>query len=124
MIKVVDLTRKGFINGDISTVMSPRTVLHWAENTDIFKDKGYAFKITFFNKCDDLEKKISLNIIKDVLVKTCQSLQLMFLLKWKKKKEKLEDFKTAISSTIRSLSNSQKLKFFLEVTQQNQIKIQ
>ena len=58
MIKVADLTRKGFINGDISTVMSPRTVLHWAENTEIFKDKGYAFRITFLNKCDDLEKKI------------------------------------------------------------------
>ena len=47
MIKVADLTRKGFINGDISTVMSPRTVLHWAENTEIFKDKGYAFRTTF-----------------------------------------------------------------------------
>jgi len=58
MIKVADLTRKGFVNGDISTVMSPRTVLHWAENTDIFKDKGYSFRITFLNKCDDLEKKI------------------------------------------------------------------
>ena len=58
MIKVADLTRKGFINGDISTVMSPRTVLHWAENTSIFKDQGYAFRITFLNKCDELEKKI------------------------------------------------------------------
>ena len=58
MIKVADLTRKGFINGDISTVMSPRTVLHWAENTGIFKDQGYAFRITFLNKCDELEKKI------------------------------------------------------------------
>jgi len=58
MIKVADLTRKGFINGDISTVMSPRTVLHWAENTSIFKDQGYAFRVTFLNKCDDLEKKI------------------------------------------------------------------
>ena len=58
MIKVADLTRKGFINGDISTVMSPRTVLHWAENTSIFKDKGYAFRVTFLNKCDELEKKI------------------------------------------------------------------
>ena len=56
--KVADLTRKGFVNGDISTVMSPRTVLHWAENADIFKDQGYAFRITFLNKCDDLEKKI------------------------------------------------------------------
>ena len=58
MIKVADLTRKGFMNGDISTVMSPRTVLHWAENMSIFKDKGYAFRVTFLNKCDDLEKKI------------------------------------------------------------------
>tara|TARA_B100000787_G_scaffold126882_1_gene96013 strand:+ start:132 stop:1112 length:981 start_codon:yes stop_codon:yes gene_type:complete len=58
MIKVADLTRKGFINGDISTVMSPRTVLHWAENTTIFKDHGYAFRLTFLNKCDETEKKI------------------------------------------------------------------
>ena len=58
MIKVADLTRKGFINGDISTVMSPRTILHWAENYDIFKDAGYSFRVTFLNKCDDLEKSI------------------------------------------------------------------
>jgi cobaltochelatase CobS len=58
MIKVADLTRKGFINGDISTVMSPRTVLHWAENTKIFNDHGYAFRVTFLNKCDEIEKKI------------------------------------------------------------------
>ena len=58
MIKVADLTRKGFVNGDISTVMSPRTVFHWAENSEIFKDTGYAFRVTFLNKCDDLEKNI------------------------------------------------------------------
>ena len=58
MIKVADLSRKGFVNGDISTVMSPRTVLHWAENSTIFKDHGYAFRLTFLNKCDDTEKKI------------------------------------------------------------------
>ena len=58
MIKVADLTRKGFVNGDISTVMSPRTVLHWAENAKIFNDHGYAFRLTFLNKCDDTEKKI------------------------------------------------------------------
>ena len=56
MIKVASLTRKGFIAGDISTVMSPRTVLHWAENTEIFKDTGYAFRVTFLNKCDEIEK--------------------------------------------------------------------
>ena len=58
MIKVASLTRKGFIAGDISTVMSPRTILYWAENNEIFKDTGYAFRITFLNKCDDLEKNI------------------------------------------------------------------
>jgi cobaltochelatase CobS len=58
MIKVASLTRKGFISGDISTVMSPRTVLHWAENFEIFKDTGYAFRVTFLNKCDQLEKSI------------------------------------------------------------------
>ena len=56
MIKVASLTRKGFIAGDISTVMSPRTVLHWAENLEIFKDIGYAFRVTFLNKCDETEK--------------------------------------------------------------------
>ena len=58
MIEVADLSRKGFMNGDISTVMSPRTVMHWAENTSIFKDRGYAFRVTFLNKCEELEKKI------------------------------------------------------------------
>ncbi len=52
MIKVASLTRKGFIAGDISTVMSPRTVIHWAENSSIFKDTGYAFRLTFLNKCE------------------------------------------------------------------------
>mgnify|MGYP006207526511 FL=1 len=58
MIKVATLTRKGFMAGDISTVMSPRTVLHWAENSEIFKETGYAFRVTFLNKCDEVEKNI------------------------------------------------------------------
>ena len=58
MIKVASLTRKGFVSGDISTVMSPRTVMHWAENNLIFKDIGYSFRVTFLNKCDDVEKNI------------------------------------------------------------------
>ena len=58
MIKVASLTRKGFIAGDISTVMSPRTVIFWCQNTQIFKDIGYAFRLTFLNKCDDTEKNI------------------------------------------------------------------
>ena len=58
MIKVATLTRKGFIAGDISTVMSPRTVLHWVENSEIFKVIGYGFRVTFLNKCDEIEKNI------------------------------------------------------------------
>jgi cobaltochelatase CobS len=58
MIKVASLTRRGFIAGDISTVMSPRTVINWASNSRIFSDTGYAFRVTFLNKCDDLEKNI------------------------------------------------------------------
>ncbi|MFC4350535.1 cobaltochelatase subunit CobS [Fodinicurvata halophila] len=56
MVAVADLTRSGFINGDISTVMSPRTVLTWAENAEIFKDVGFAFRVTFLNKCDEIER--------------------------------------------------------------------
>ena len=56
MIKVAELSRKGFMNGDISAVMSPRTVLYWAENVNIFRVTGYAFRITFLNKCDEIEK--------------------------------------------------------------------
>ena len=56
MVRVADLTRSAFINGDISTVMSPRTVLTWAENGDIFNDIGFAFRVTFLNKCDELER--------------------------------------------------------------------
>ncbi len=56
MVRVADLTRSAFINGDISTVMSPRTVLTWAENAEIFGDLGFAFQVTFLNKCDELER--------------------------------------------------------------------
>jgi len=58
MVSVADLTRKGFINGDVSVVMSPRTVLTWAENSEIFGDVGFAFRVTFLNKCDELERPI------------------------------------------------------------------
>ncbi len=58
MVAVADLTRSGFINGDVSVVMSPRTVLTWAENAEIFGDVGFAFRLTFLNKCDELERPI------------------------------------------------------------------
>ena len=58
MVSVADLTRKGFINGDVSIVMSPRTVLTWAQNAEIFGDVGFAFRVTFLNKCDELERPI------------------------------------------------------------------
>jgi len=58
MVTVADLTRTAFMNGDLSTVMSPRTVINWANNTEIFNDVGYAFRLTFLNKCDELERQI------------------------------------------------------------------
>jgi cobaltochelatase CobS len=58
MVRVADLSRQGFINGDISTVMSPRTVLTWAENATIFNDVGFAFRLTFLNKCDETERSV------------------------------------------------------------------
>tara|TARA_R110002096_G_scaffold120749_2_gene261539 strand:- start:4514 stop:5485 length:972 start_codon:yes stop_codon:yes gene_type:complete len=57
MVTVADLTRNAFMNGDISTVMSPRTVIAWAQNTNIFNDVGFAFRLTFLNKCDELERE-------------------------------------------------------------------
>jgi cobaltochelatase CobS len=58
MVRVADLTRNAFINGDLSTVMSPRTVITWAENAEIFRDVGFAFRLTFLNKCDELERTL------------------------------------------------------------------
>ncbi|WP_404381016.1 cobaltochelatase subunit CobS [Caenispirillum salinarum] len=58
MVAVADMTRAGFINGDISTVMSPRTVLTWAENAEIFGDVAFAFRLTFLNKCDETERPV------------------------------------------------------------------
>ncbi|TVR99428.1 MAG: cobaltochelatase subunit CobS [Rhodospirillales bacterium] len=58
MVNLADLTRAGFVNGDISTVMSPRTVITWAENAEIFGDVGVGFRLTFLNKCDEVERPI------------------------------------------------------------------
>ena len=57
MVKVADLTRTAFMNGDLSTVMSPRTVISWAQNAEIFRNIGYAFRLSFINKCDELERQ-------------------------------------------------------------------
>ena len=58
MVRVADLTRNAFMNGDLSTVMSPRTVMMWAENAEIFGDVGFGFRLTFINKCDELERPL------------------------------------------------------------------
>jgi cobaltochelatase CobS len=58
MVRVADLTRAAFMNGDLSTVMSPRTVITWAENAEIFGDLAFAFRVTFLNKCDELERPL------------------------------------------------------------------
>ncbi|WP_340110251.1 cobaltochelatase subunit CobS [Pikeienuella sp. HZG-20] len=57
MVTVADLTRSAFMNGDLSTVMSPRTVIAWADNAAIFHDIGFAFRVSFLNKCDELERQ-------------------------------------------------------------------
>ena len=56
MVRMADLTRKGFMAGDLSTVMSPRTVITWAENAAIFGDMTLAFRLTFLNKFDEVER--------------------------------------------------------------------
>ena len=58
MVQLANLTRQGFINGDLSTVMSLRTVINWSRNVEIFSDVAYAFKVTFVNRCDELERPI------------------------------------------------------------------
>jgi cobaltochelatase CobS len=58
MVELADLTRSGFMNGDVSTVMSPRTVIIWGENAQIFGDLGFAFRLTFLNKCDEVERPV------------------------------------------------------------------
>ena len=58
MVSVADMTRKAFMNGEISTVMSPRTVINWALNTEIFHNIGFAFRLTFLNKCDEAERPV------------------------------------------------------------------
>lgn len=58
MVELANLTRAGFMSGDISTVMSPRTVITWAENSNIFNDRGFAFRVTFLNKCDEHERPL------------------------------------------------------------------
>tara|TARA_R110000868_G_scaffold22354_46_gene91730 strand:- start:5109 stop:6119 length:1011 start_codon:yes stop_codon:yes gene_type:complete len=58
MVRLADLTRSAFINGDLSTVMSPRTVITWAENANIFGELAFAFQVTFLNKCDELERPL------------------------------------------------------------------
>jgi cobaltochelatase CobS len=58
MVRIADLTRNAFMQGDLSTVMSPRTVITWAQNAEIFGDLGFAFRLTFLNKCDELERPV------------------------------------------------------------------
>jgi len=58
MVRVADMTRSAFVNGDLATVMSPRTVITWAENAEIFGDVGHSFRLTFLNKCDELERAL------------------------------------------------------------------
>ena len=67
MVRVADLTRNAFMAGDLSTVMSPRTVITWAENAEIFGDIGFAFRLTFLNKCDELERPSGRGVLSTLL---------------------------------------------------------
>ncbi len=58
MVALAELTRSGFVNGDLSTVMSPRTVIIWAENVLLFEDVGFAFRLSYLNKCDEIERPV------------------------------------------------------------------
>ena len=69
MVKVADLSRSAFINGDISTVMSPRTVISWAQNALIFGDVGFAFRVSFLNKCDEAERALIAEMYQRVFAK-------------------------------------------------------
>jgi len=57
-VALADLTRKGFAAGDVATLMSPRTVISWAENIEIFRDPAVAFRLSFMNKCDEAERPL------------------------------------------------------------------
>lgn len=58
MVRLASMTRSSFLNGDLATVMSPRTVITWTQNSRFFKDRGMAFELTFLNKCDSAERSI------------------------------------------------------------------
>ena len=73
MVRVADMTRNAFMNGDISTVMSPRTVITWAQNAEIFGDIGFAFRMTFLNKCDELERAPWPSSISAPSARSCRS---------------------------------------------------
>ena len=70
MVKVADMTREAFMAGDLSTVMSPRTVLTWAENAAIFGDVGQSFRLTFLNKCDEMERPVIAEMYQRVFSET------------------------------------------------------
>ena len=72
MVRLADLTRNAFANGDLSTVMSPRTVITWAENADIFNDIGFAFRVTFLNKCDELERPLVAEFYSAASTQSCR----------------------------------------------------
>ena len=75
MVRVADLTRNAFMNGDISTVMSPRTVITWGENAEIFDDIGFAFRLTFLNKCDELERPIVAESTSAASARSCRKVR-------------------------------------------------
>ena len=107
MVRVADLTGE-FINGDISTVMSPRTVLTWAENATIFGDIGVCLQVTFLNKCDELERPTVAEFTSGVWARIYHRRRLMFWpavrSKTMNEREPIEEFKRALTQTMRSIA--------------------
>lgn len=108
MVTVADLTRTAFMNGDLSTVMSPRTVIMWAQNAEIFRDVGFAFRLTFLNKCDELERQIVAEIYQrcfdEELPESAVSLSLA-----NPNDNPAEPFKKALAEATKALANEPEL---------------
>ncbi len=109
MVRVAELTRNAFMNGDLSTVMSPRTVITWAENAEIFNDVGTAFALSFLNKCDELERGLIAEFYQRCFgedlapVDRQRGLELTMSLS-KRKEAPLDPFKRALTLATRSIA--------------------
>ncbi len=109
MVRVADMTRNAFINGDLSTVMSPRTVITWAENAEIFNDVGFAFRLTFLNKCDELERASVAEFYQRASVRNCRKARPRCWWRDEAGERPAEPFKRAVGTAVRALAGEPEL---------------